>query len=87
MEMGEDLFHQLETKHRERVEREWRKKEYAFKVRREAIMRIGLPAVREHRLSEVKQEEAQWAAVLDTLHRVVPELKAVMVLRVEGTDG
>lgn len=84
---GQDLFEQLEKKHRERIERERRKKEYAFKVRREAIMRIGLAAVREHRLSELRQEEEQWAATLDRLQEVLPELTAVILLRVEGMDA
>lgn len=84
---GQDLFEQLEKKHRERIERERRKKEYAFKVRREAIMRIGLAAVREHRLSELRQEEEQWAETLDRLQEVLPELAAVILLRVEGMDA
>jgi len=84
---GQDLFRQLERGHKERVERERRKKEYAFRVRKEAVMRIGLPAVREHRLSELRQEEEQWRATLNRLQEILPELTAVMILRVEGMDA
>jgi hypothetical protein len=52
---GEDSFHELHARHQQRLKREQEKRRYALQVRREALNRIGLPEVRQHRL-----EPAPW---------------------------
>ena len=54
---GEDAFHELHARHQQRLKREQEKGHYAFQVRREALNRIGLPEVRQHRLKRLDEEE------------------------------
>ena len=53
---GEDAFHELYARHQQRLKREQEKGRYAFQVRREALNRIGLPEVRQHRLKRLDEE-------------------------------
>ena len=66
------------------MERE--KAEYAFAARRRAIARIGLPQVRDYRLSLLEQEEMALLQELDQKAQVLPEMVPLIVLRVEGGD-
>jgi hypothetical protein len=47
-----------------RVQREQEKGHFAFRVRREALTRIGLIEVRQHRLKRLNEEERDWSAGL-----------------------
>jgi superfamily II DNA or RNA helicase len=80
---GLGLFEELRQQHQERLRREREKGEYAFEVRRKAINRIGLPEVRDYRLRRLEQEQREWAADLNAQETVLPELRAVLLLRVE----
>jgi len=84
---GENLFQELHTKHRERIRHEREKGRYAFRVRRQALNRIGLPEVRQFRLKRLEEEERTWENNLVQQEQVFPELQPVVVLRVEATDG
>ena len=57
---------------------------YAFEARGQAIGRIGLPAVREHRRKRLQQEHDARMAALDDMEASVPDLNAVMMVRVGG---
>ena len=57
------------------------------KVRREALHRLGLPEVRQHRLKRLDEEERAWAAELPKREQILPELQPVMLLRVEAGNG
>ena len=46
------------------------------------IGRIGLPAVREHRRKRLRQQHDERMAVLTDMEASVPDLNALMVLRV-----
>ncbi len=85
--LGENAFHELNTRHQERLSREREKGEYAFQVRLEALNRLGLPEVRQHRLKRLEQEQQEWAANLRKRETVLPELGPVIVLRVEAGNG
>ncbi len=50
---GHSLYEELLQFHHGRLERERKNKRYAFDARRRGIERIGLPAVRQHRLNEL----------------------------------
>ncbi len=84
---GEDAFHGLNTRHQQRLKREQEKGRYAFHVRREALNRIGLPEVRQHRLKRLYEEESAWAEELQKREQVLPELQLVALLRVEAGNG
>lgn len=81
---GEPLYRELCQKRREQLDRERHKDEYAFSVRRSAIERIGLAAVRAHRLAELTKEEEEWRDQLAKKASASPELTALLLLRVEG---
>lgn len=84
---GEDAFRELYAKHRQRLKREQEKGHYSFQVRREALNRIGLPEVRQHRLKRLEEQEKAWAEELRKREQVLPELQPVVLLRVEAGRG
>ncbi|OIQ09533.1 hypothetical protein MOOR_09180 [Moorella thermoacetica] len=81
---GQNLYLELRNKYQELLQKEREKGLYAFRVRREAIMKIGLPAVRQHRLAELEREERDWVLRLQERERILPELSAVIIVYVEG---
>lgn len=85
--LGEDAFHDLYARHQKRLKREQEKGRYAFQVRREALGRLGLPEVRQHRLKRLDEDERSWAAGLRKRERILPELQPVILLRVEAGNG
>ena len=84
---GEDAFHELHARHQQRLKREQEKGRYAFQVRREALNRIGLPEVRQHRLKRLEEDEKAWSEELRKREQVLPELQPVVLLRVEAGNG
>lgn len=81
---GERIFTELLTEHRTRLKEERERAVYAFEARGQAIGRIGLPAVREHRRKRLQQEHDVRMADLDDMEASVPDLNAVMMVRVSG---
>ena len=81
---GERVFTELLTEHRARLKEERERAVYAFEARSQAIERIGLPAVREHRRKRLQQEHDARMATLDDMEASVPDLNAVMMVRVGG---
>jgi len=67
---------------RARLKEERERAVYAFEARVQAIGRIGLPAVREHRRKRLQQEHGARMAALDDMEASVPDLNAVMMVRV-----
>ena len=53
-----------------------------LRIRQQAIGRIGLPAVREHRRKRLDADHQARMAVLDDADASVPDLNAVMLIRV-----
>ena len=78
------LFSELLGEHRSRLKEERERAKYAFEARYQAIGRIGLPAVREHRRKRLNAEHQARMAALDDAEASVPDLNAVMMLRVGG---
>jgi len=79
---GERLFSDLMAEHRTRLKAERERATYAYGARSQAISRIGLPAVREHRRKRLDSEHAARMAALDDAQACVPDLNAVMMVRV-----
>jgi len=83
---GKTIYDELVQAHRERLVREREKGEYAFAARRRAIERIGLPQVRNHRLSLLEQEEERFHEQLERRTRILPEMAPLLLVRVEGNS-
>jgi superfamily II DNA or RNA helicase len=81
---GERIFTELLEEHRARLKEERERATYAFEARSQAIGRIGLPAVREHRRKRLKQEHQSRMTALVDAETSVPDLNAVMMVRVSG---
>lgn len=81
---GRLLFDELVRAHSERLAGEREKGEHSFASRRRAIARVGLPAVRAHRLAQLESEERAWREQLAQRTEVTPELVPLQLVRVEG---
>lgn len=81
---GERIFTELLTEHRARLKDKRERAVYAFEARGLAIGRIGLPAVREHRRKRLQQEHNARVAAIDDMGASVPDLNAVMMVRIGG---
>lgn len=84
---GRAVYENLVQKHRASFKRVIEKGEYAFAARRRMIERIGLPAVRAHRLAALAREERSWREQLDRRAEVSPDLEPLLLIRVEGTKS
>lgn len=86
---GKQLYNELLQSHRDKLIQEREKGAYAFAARRGAVERIGLPAVRNHRLSLLQQEEHAWKEDLERRSRVSPEMVPLLLVRLDSsnTDG
>lgn len=81
---GYDLFRELESQHEERLQEEREKAQYWFQSRRDAILKIGLPTVREHRLAELSREEENWFLQHKEKETILPGLSAITIVHIEG---
>ena len=81
-QQGRELFRELAAKHSQRIERERAKGTRAFAARRKAIERIGLSAVRKHRLGQLERDQRTWEQHLVEQENALPELSAILLLRV-----
>ena len=85
---GRAIYDNLVRSHQARREREHEKAEYAFMARRHAIEKLGLPAVRAHRLTALEQERDIWLERWAGTDEIIPEMVPLLVLRIEGErDG
>jgi hypothetical protein len=81
---GKPIYEALVQEHRGRLAREREKANYAFAARRKTIERIGLPQVRNYRLSLLSQEERSFLEQLDQKAHAYPEMVPLLVIRVES---
>jgi SNF2 family DNA or RNA helicase len=79
---GEQHIQELMELHRMRLQEARERARYAFEARDQAIGRIGLPAVRAHRRRRLEQEHKDRMATLDAAETSIPDLSAIMMLRV-----
>lgn len=78
---GKTIYGELVQKHRQQLDRERDKGEYAFAARRRGIERIGLPQVRGYRLAQLEQEKQAWCEQLNQAAEVNPELVPLLLIR------
>jgi superfamily II DNA or RNA helicase len=81
-EQGREVYLQLRQKHLNQLELEKTKAEYSFRTRRKLLASIGLPEVKTHRLRQLLAEEETWKQNIAHQKRVLPELVAIIVLRI-----
>ncbi|MEA1051892.1 helicase-related protein [Lamprobacter modestohalophilus] len=79
---GEPHIQALMELHRTRLQAARERACYAFEARDQAIGRIGLPAVRAYRRRRLEQEHKERMATLDAAETSLPDLSAIMMLRV-----
>jgi len=79
---GQELYHELLRSQQETAEREEKKGERSFQSRKRIIEKIGLPAVRRHRLLELGKEEEDWKKELKSQGKASPEMFALVVVQV-----
>lgn len=84
---GESVFSGLLDEHREWLAGERERARYTFEARHQAIGRIGLPAVREHRRKRLEAEHQARMAALADAESCTPDLNAVIMLRIGSQEG
>ena len=83
---GKLFYDELVQTNRNRLVREREKGEFAFASRRRAVERIGLPSVRNYRLTQLEQEEKTWRDNLKKRDHTIPEMAPLILIRIEGED-
>jgi hypothetical protein len=79
---GRELFDTLQQAHLAAVAREEERGMVAFTSRRKAIERVGLPEVRQFRLSRCDADESAWRHELQSARQIVPEIRPLQMLRI-----
>jgi hypothetical protein len=79
---GAAVFEELLAAHQLSIVRERKKGGHAFASRRRAIERLGLPQVRSYRLRILADEEQAWNRELTAREAALPDLAAVLMVRV-----
>jgi hypothetical protein len=82
-DQGRSIYDELVQEHCLRLAHEREKGEHAFTARHKIIERIGLPQVRDFRLTLLRQEEKSWSEELERKAQVYPEMVPLLVVRVE----
>ena len=81
-EQCRDLYLDMRQKHVAQLQLEKQTAEYSFRSRRKMLQGIGLPEVRDYRLRQLAQEEAQWAEEFKRQSQVQPQLTPLLILRI-----
>jgi superfamily II DNA or RNA helicase len=79
---GQVLFDALQQGHLASVAREEERGIVSFASRRKAIERVGLPEVRQFRLSRCGADESEWRHELQSARQIVPEIRPLLMLRI-----
>lgn len=78
-----NYFQEIKSNYEINLEKYKGKYELAFKLRREAIQRIGLEQVKRFRIKKLEQEEKEWKKQISKKERIIPLLKPVYILCME----
>jgi len=78
---GQELFDALQQAHLASVVREEERGIVSFASRRKTIERVGLPEVRQFRLSRCDADESEWRHELQSARQIVPEIRPLLRLR------
>ena len=80
---GKEPFESLRQEHDASLAREEERGQTAFRSRRKAIERVGLPEVRQYRMARCEEEEREWRAEIDAARLIVPEVRPLLLLRIQ----
>jgi hypothetical protein len=81
---GRSIYDELLQHHQSRLAKDRERGEYGLAARRRMVQRIGLAAVRAHRLAELDQEERVWREQLNRRGDVQPEMVLLLLVAVRG---
>lgn len=84
---GQELFDALQQAHFASVAREEERGIVSFASRRKATLRVGLPEVRQFRLSRCDADESEWRHELQSARQIVPEIRPLLMLRIIKGGG
>lgn len=76
------IINELREEHRSWLDGEKERTQYAFDARLRVLNKLGLNAVRQHRLKRVEAEYRTRMDVLDRSSATVPDLNALLMLRI-----
>jgi superfamily II DNA/RNA helicase len=79
---GRPIYEELLQAHQKAIAREMEKAEYAFIVRKRSLERIGLAAVKRHRLMQLEREKEAREKELEQRSRVLPEMVLLIMIHV-----
>jgi hypothetical protein len=77
-----DLYLDMRQRHMNQLQLEKDKADHSFRSRRKLLQSIGLPAVRDHRIRLLAQEEARSNEELKRRGQVVPQLTPLLMLHI-----
>lgn len=83
---GHTLYETLQQTHLASVAREEERGTISFAARRKGIERVGLPEVRQFRLSRCDADESEWRRELQSARQTVPEIRPLLMLRLIKRD-
>ncbi len=78
---GKEVFDALQQEHLASVAREEERGIVSFASRRKAIERVGLPEVRQFRLSCCDADESEWRHELQSARQIIPEIRPLLMLK------
>ncbi len=81
---GKPLFEDLVRRHQDRMAEEREKAAYSFESRRRAIDNLGLPEVRDYRLSKLELEAGEFHREMKKREQVQPDLTPLIIVHVQG---
>jgi SNF2 family DNA or RNA helicase len=79
---GQEQFDALQQAHLASVAREEERGIVSFASRRKVIERVGLPEVRQYRLSRCDSDESEWRHELQSARQIIPEIRPLLMLRI-----
>lgn len=79
---GQKIFEDLRMEHIASISREENRGAIAFRARRRAIDRVGLPEVKQYRLNRCEEEELEWKSELDSARQIVPEIRPLLLMKI-----
>lgn len=83
---GQSLFDSLLQAHQTALTGEQERGNTAFTSRRKAITRLGLPEVRQFRLSHCDADESEWQQALASAQQITPEIRPLLLMQIGGQD-
>lgn len=86
-QQGRPVYEELMRFHQSRFKTERDNRCYTFDARRRAIEKIGIAAVRRHRLGELEKQKSEWEREFEVRSHVHPNLTSSLMLRIEGVGA